>query len=270
MISEYDKPVLKEMRAPSAAARFPAFSPKAQLCGIAYSCGTIDDFQRDISKWLRGDRSAGVVVSYVNPHVFNLAKKHDCVRELLDKADIVSVDGVGFAVAAWLRNGRRQSRTVMTPLFDRVLEDADLPRLPAVLLGGSGEASKKGAAGINRLSRNMQVTAAIDGYQPLPRYIDFLREHSTVDVILVGMGTPRSEELILEASAMFPGKLFWNIGGGTLQFYAGTLLRVPKIVSKLCLQWFWRMLFEPRLVPRYVIGLPVFAGHLLRTQPAHK
>jgi UDP-N-acetyl-D-mannosaminuronic acid transferase (WecB/TagA/CpsF family) len=70
------------------------------------------------------------------------------------------------------------------------------------------------------------------------------------------------------ASQLFPGKLYWNIGGGTLRFHAGTQRRVPRIVSILGTQWLWRMVFEPRIAPRYVIGIPVFAKHLLHARRA--
>jgi exopolysaccharide biosynthesis WecB/TagA/CpsF family protein len=241
-------------------------SPKSDLCGIAYSRATFHQLHGAICRWLRGDHSRGATIGYVNPHVFNLAMKHDAVGAFLDKADIVAVDGVGFALALWLLKGERQTRTVMAPLFDRVLATGDLPRLRAVLMGGTEDVACRGAAAINRVSRNVQVVASAHGYQPLARYHDFLRDHAAVEVVLVAMGSPRSEEFILEASRLFPQKLFWNIGGGTLQFHAGTLRRVPGIVSTLCLQWLWRMIFEPHLAPRYVIGLPVFAGHLLQAR----
>ncbi len=244
----------------------PLFPSKSDLCGIAYSRATLPEFHETICRWMRGDRTLTATAGYVNPHVFNLAIKHEAVRRFLDKANIVAVDGVGFSWALWLLKGDRQERTVMTPLFDSVLTDATVPALRAAVIGGSEEVAGKGAEAINQASRNMKVVSHIDGYQPLAKYQEFVRQHEDVDIILVAMGTPRSEEFILEASPLFRGKLFWNIGGGTLNFYAGTLRRVPKIVSKLCLQWLWRMVFEPSIVPRYVIGIPVFAMRALQNR----
>jgi N-acetylglucosaminyldiphosphoundecaprenol N-acetyl-beta-D-mannosaminyltransferase len=270
MISNKASASLTEIEVGNAEVQAPPLSPKSDLCGIAYSRATCHQFYGAICRWLRGDRSRGATIGYVNPHVFNLAKKHEAVAAFLDKGDIVAVDGAGFALALWLLKGECQTRTVMTPLFDRVLETGDLPRVPAVLIGGTEDVARQGVVAMNRVSRNIQVVAFAHGYQALAEYHDFLRDHADADVVLVAMGTPRSEEFILDASPLFPGKLFWNIGGGTLQFHAGTLRRVPKIVSTLCLQWLWRMIFEPHLMPRYVIGLPVFARHLLKARRTDK
>jgi exopolysaccharide biosynthesis WecB/TagA/CpsF family protein len=259
-----------ELPAKDGALPSPLFSPKSDLCGIAYSPATFQQLYGTICRWLCGDRSKGAIIGYVNPHVFNLAMKHEAVRAFLEQADIVAVDGLGVSLALWLLKGERQSRTVMTPLFDQVLETADLPRLLAALIGGTEDVARKGAAAMNRVSRKIQVVAVAHGYQPLPRYEDFLRDHEAIDLVLVAMGSPRSEEFIGKASQLFPGKLFWNIGGGTLHFHAGTQPRVPKIISTLGTQWLWRMVLEPQIVPRYVVGIPVFASHLLQAGRAAK
>ena len=154
----------------------------------------------------------------------------------------------------------------MTPLFDRVLQTEGLPSLRAVLVGGSEDVVRKGAAAINRASQSFKIVEIMEGYRPLKQYGEFL-DHQGFDMILVAMGSPRSEEFILEASAHFSGKLFWNIGGGTLNFHAGTLRPVPSLVSKFCLQWVWRMACEPHLVPRYALGIPVFVKNVLQTCP---
>jgi exopolysaccharide biosynthesis WecB/TagA/CpsF family protein len=101
--------------------------------------------------------------------------------------------------------------------------------------------------------------------------LDFVREHKDADLILVAMATPRSEEFMIRAAPLLPGKVLWNIGGGTLNFYAGTLPRVPTIVSKLCLQWLWRILCEPKIASRYFIGIPQFIRSVfrLRRQQTH-
>jgi len=241
-----------------------SFPAKGELCGIAYSRGTLPQFHAAICRWLWSDRAKGLTVGYVNPHVFNLAVGNPLMRAFLRQADIVTVDGVGFSVGVWLLNRENQPRTVMTPLFDRTLATETLPALRAVVLGGTEAVARKGSDAINRAGRKISVVASIDGYQPLDRCEDFVRAHPEAELVLVAMGSPRSEEFILRARSLFPGKFFWNIGGGTLRFYAGDLRRVPVIVSRLCLQWLWRIMCEPSLTPRYLLGIPLFARHLAR------
>jgi exopolysaccharide biosynthesis WecB/TagA/CpsF family protein len=241
---------------------FQALPAKGSLCRIGYSRGTIHDFHGAICAFLRGNRSQTITIGYVNPHVFNLAMHSETLRAFLEKADIVAVDGIGISIALWFLRGERQARTVMTHLFDRVLETPDLPALRAAVIGGSPGASRKASEAITRASRKIEMAAYIDGYQPIERYLAFITEHQNVDLIFVAMGSPRSEEFILQAAPLCQRKILWHIGGGTLNFYAGELPRVPRIVSKLWLQWFWRIVCEPKIAPRYVIGIPAFARKL--------
>jgi N-acetylglucosaminyldiphosphoundecaprenol N-acetyl-beta-D-mannosaminyltransferase len=242
-----------------------ALSTTAELCGIRYSRDSLGQFYATICRWLSSpDRKRGLAIGYVNPYVFNLAQKNPKLRLFLREADIVAVDGLGVALSIRLLQGYRQTRTVMTPLFDKVLASTGIPPLKALLIGGSQEVADKGMAAMNAAAGRMEIIKAFHGYYPLEDYPVFIGDNAGADLVLVAMGSPRSEELILAARRQFPGKTFWNIGGGTLHFYAGTQPRVPEIVSKLGLQWLWRIVHDPAITPRYVIGIPVFAGHVLK------
>lgn len=241
-------------------------SRKADLEGVGFSPESHDELYAAVCQWLRGRRGTTCVLGYVNPHVFNLARSNDQVRRFLQSADVVTVDGLGFALAVRWLMGHRQTRTVTSCLFDRVLATEDLPKLRAVLIGGSRLIAERGAAAMNRVARRIEITAVCPGYQPVEDHLAFLREHLNADAVFVAMGTPYSEELILAARELFPGKLFWSIGGGTLHYYAGTLRRVPQWVSSAGLQWLWRILYEPGIAPRYLVGIPRFLAHLLESR----
>jgi N-acetylglucosaminyldiphosphoundecaprenol N-acetyl-beta-D-mannosaminyltransferase len=235
-----------------------------RLGPIHYSPGTISDFEKSICAWLAEDHKATFLAGYVNPHVFNIAWTNPSVRECLAQSDITAVDGLGVAVAVSLITRTMQTRTVMTPLFDRVLS-RNSNHAEAILIGGSEEVVSKGAQSINNASHGLKVTVTAGGYEPIQTYISLIEAHPECDVILAAMGSPRSEELILTASQRFSGKLFWNIGGGTLHFYAGTQRRTPPFVSAIGLQWLWRIILQPSIAPRYVIGTPLYLGRLIAT-----
>jgi len=239
-----------------------ALSSKENLGGIAYSRNTIDQLHASICSWLRGSRLTSATLSYVNPHVFNLAKKNEKLRALLARADIVAVDGLGFALAVLLFKRKYQSRTVMTPLFDRVLAAQDIPNLKAILIGSTEPIATKAAAAMNQAGSRIRIVRVCDGYQSIEHYITFLKDQADVDLVLVAMGTPRAEELLLAAAQSLEPRLYWNIGGGTLHFYAGTQARVPRFVSAVGMQWLWRILHQPTIAPRYLLGIPLYLIYL--------
>jgi exopolysaccharide biosynthesis WecB/TagA/CpsF family protein len=239
-------------------------STKSNLGGIAYSSDSYSEIYRSLCAWMRGNRQTTRLVGYVNPHVFNLARVNPMVRDFLAQADIVTVDGIGFVLGLHLVKAQRVERTIMTRLFDRFLATDDLPLLTAMLIGGSQDEANRAANMINQTSARIRVVQACHGFHPLAEYLTILQGHEHLDLVLVGMGTPRSEELLLKARDLHPGTLCWAIGGGTIQYYAGTKRRVPKMISTLGLQWVHRMVREPRTIPRYLVGIPVYFGHLLR------
>jgi exopolysaccharide biosynthesis WecB/TagA/CpsF family protein len=238
---------------------------KGTLGPVMYSRGTLADFEEAIPLWLNGVRACNFIIGYVNPHVFNIAWRNRAVQRFLRDCDIAAVDGLGVAVPVSVLTRRIQTRTVMTPLFDRALGHQRIPAENAVLIGGDDSVVGKGAEEINRTSRGIRVTVTCSGYESLDHYLDLVASHPECAVILVAMGSPRSEELISAANDRFSGKLLWNIGGGTLHFYAGTQPRIPQWVSSSGLQWLWRIVHEPGIAPRYLFGIPLYAWRLIQS-----
>jgi N-acetylglucosaminyldiphosphoundecaprenol N-acetyl-beta-D-mannosaminyltransferase len=235
------------------------------FCGVRYSPESLDQLYVSICRWLSApDRSRSVAIGYLNPHVFNLAQKNQDLKTFLKEADIVSVDGVGVALGILLLKRRRTTRTVMTPLFDKVLASTEIPRLKALLIGGSPEVAAKGAMAMNAASPRIEIVETFHGYHSVEESLVFMGQHQGVDLVLIAMGSPHSEELMLAARRQFRGKTLWSIGGTTLHFYAGTQPRIPAMVSGLGFQWLWRIVHEPHVTPRYVIGTPAFGFHLLK------
>jgi N-acetylglucosaminyldiphosphoundecaprenol N-acetyl-beta-D-mannosaminyltransferase len=86
------------------------------------------------------------------------------------------------------------------------------------------------------------------------------------DLILVAFGSPKQEYLIRALRTDFPAA--WMIGCGYgLSFIAGDSSRAPKWMQRAGLEWFHRMLREPRrLFSRYVLhDLPFGLGLLVRS-----
>ena len=75
------------------------------------------------------------------------------------------------------------------------------------------------------------------------------------DLLIVGMGTPYQEEILLEAR-----KKGWHGTGYTCGgFFHQTTERInyyPRIVDKLNLRWLYRIYDEPNLFIRYFLDYP--------------
>lgn len=77
---------------------------------------------------------------------------------------------------------------------------------------------------------------------------------SGANVVLVGVGAPKQEKWIAAHRHKMPGVKLWMALGATIDFEAGNISRAPRWVQRICMEWFYRFLKEPkRLFKRYFI-----------------
>src|SRR5262249_7804430 len=88
-------------------------------------------------------------------------------------------------------------------------------------------------------------------------------EQSGADLVLVALGSPKQEQLIADLRARLP-RAWWIGIGISFSFVAGRVVRAPRWMQRLGLEWVHRLAQEPRrLARRYLVdGLP-FAASLL-------
>jgi N-acetylglucosaminyldiphosphoundecaprenol N-acetyl-beta-D-mannosaminyltransferase len=229
------------------------------LGSLALRIGTA----RQLHEGLRAARGArrGLSVGFVNPHVYNLAGSQAPVRAFLESCDFACLDGIGTAFAARAQNRAWLPRLVMDQVFDDAVAAGAVEG--EVLLLGLGDAEIEAAAAALRVaSPRMRVAGCYGGFLSDAEYADIFSRHPGVDFVLAGMGTPRSEEVLLQARRLLPGAVAWHVGGGTLRNWAGSKRRAPRWVSRAGLEWAHRMWHEPGTRERYTRGFPAFAGRL--------
>jgi N-acetylglucosaminyldiphosphoundecaprenol N-acetyl-beta-D-mannosaminyltransferase len=88
--------------------------------------------------------------------------------------------------------------------------------------------------------------------------ISRIRE-SNAQVIWIGLSTPKQEKFAFELSKRVKVKFIITIGAA-FDFYTGRLMQAPKWMQRAGLEWFFRLVKEPRrLWKRYIEIVPKFA-----------
>ena len=83
-------------------------------------------------------------------------------------------------------------------------------------------------------------------------------------LLFVGLGTPKQERWIYENYRDLNVPMAIGIGA-SFEFVSGIVARAPNWMQKVGLEWFFRLLIEPRrLWKRYFIGNPLFLWHVLK------
>jgi N-acetylglucosaminyldiphosphoundecaprenol N-acetyl-beta-D-mannosaminyltransferase len=155
-----------------------------------------------------------------------------------------------------------------TPLPDRVA-GSDLAWLVAeraaregrslYLLGGNPGSAEEAARRLVERWPKLRIAGTSSpsiSEQPTPAELAVVRgalEKTRPDVVFVGLGAPKEERLIAALRPDFP--VTWWIGVGvSLSFIAGDVKRAPVWMQRVGLEWFHRLVQEPRrLAGRYLV-----------------
>lgn len=128
------------------------------------------------------------------------------------------------------------------------------------LLGAERGVAQKAREKINaKVGRNIVVAAYSPSFgfekneEECLEIVDMINR-SGATVLAIGVGAPKQEKWIMRYKYLLPNiKIFLAIGA-TIDFEAGKVSRSPKWMSELGLEWFYRLLSEPRrLWKRYLV-----------------
>jgi|GEM_PF-1110803 len=231
------------------------------LGSITFEHATLVDSKALLLALLNNPQRPTTLIGFVNPHVYNLACEHDEVESFIKQCRLVCIDGIGVQLAAFIVGRQPNQRIVAEELFNLMLEETSFQR-NAVLMGVTQNELSAATSAINQASSSINIIDGIDGFQDDASYTAWLKDHRQTDLILIGAGTPRSEQIALLAKQHCQRAVIWHIGAGTVKTWAGTKRRAPTWVSRMGMQWLHRIRFEPHTRSRYLSGAVRFIKHL--------
>jgi N-acetylglucosaminyldiphosphoundecaprenol N-acetyl-beta-D-mannosaminyltransferase len=204
-------------------------------------------------------------ISYVNVHAINLANKIPWFKEFLNNSLITYCDGVGVSYAIKILYNEHQDRIALSDWIYDICGELEKLGKRVFFLGSTPQVISTVVSKLQSLFPQLQIAGSYHGYfsSNEEAIIVDLINSSKVDVLIVGMGMPKQEEWIQKHCYDLNVKIILN-GGSVLEFVAGAKKRCPRWLSNLGLEWFFRLLQEPRrLWRRYLIGNPLFLWKVL-------
>ncbi len=202
-----------------------------------------------------------------NPEQVMLSRRNAAFHSTLLTGDILVPDGVGLIFAGKIllgKNGPTQ-RIPGRVLVENILDIANENKLSVFLLGGQGDTSK-------RLLQKLQHTYTQAKFYEHSGFsfvkhpkesekIEILQSIKTAhpDIVFVAFGAPYQEEWVSANKQTLStyGVKLTMVVGGTFDILLGKTPKVPTVLEKLNLEWFWRLLLQPKRITRQ-IWLPLF------------
>ena len=191
-----------------------------------------------------------------NPEIVWVARRDEGVRNVLNGAELVLPDGIGVIMAAKILGTPLRERVpgidFAALLFDKMSQHDKSVFLFGAKPGIAEEAAQKLAAAYPGLV----VSGVMDGYTKNDDLTIERINSAKPDLLLVCLGAPRQELWIAANLDKLDVGLCVGLGGA-LDVYAGAVKRAPVFFRKLGLEWFYRLIREPRRIKR-MIKLPLF------------
>jgi N-acetylglucosaminyldiphosphoundecaprenol N-acetyl-beta-D-mannosaminyltransferase len=198
------------------------------------------------------------------------ASRDQRLRDVLAQAALVTADGMSVVWAArWLGKGLK-ARVTGIDLFERLVAEA-ARRGWSVFFFGAGIESVRGVT--ERFSREhtaLRVAGWRDGFFDKAQSSAIADEirRSRADLLFVAMGSPAQEFWIAEHLERTGARFAMGVGG-SFDHLSGRKPRAPQWMQRAGLEWFYRLLREPRrLWRRYLVGNTQFLRLVVRQRRA--
>ena len=206
------------------------------------------------------------MLGFVNAHAMNSAAGSVVFHEALASADTLLRDGSGMATLFRLLGMPAGHNLNGTDFIPRLL--SQFKGRPIALLGTREPYLGRAAHAVaQRLSSASRLTTA-EGFLPLNDYVA-LMQAQPCDLIVLGMGMPRQEELAGRLREQLSYPCLIVCGGAIIDFLGGKTARAPAWMRRIGMEWLYRLTQEPgRLFRRYVLGNPLFLARALRLRLA--
>ncbi|HTI14449.1 MAG TPA: WecB/TagA/CpsF family glycosyltransferase [Dictyobacter sp.] len=199
----------------------------------------------------------------VNPEFVVAAQRNVDFRLCINKAALVTADGVGIVLA---------SRYLRRPVPERVTGIDTVVALAKMcaerdfrlyLLGAAPGVAEEAADRLRILAPGLQIVGTYSGSPARveeDEIIERIRE-AQADLVCVAYGAPAQDLWIARNLSRLPAAIAMGVGG-TFDFLAGRQQRAPRIFQRSGMEWVYRLYREPWRWKR-MLALPKFAVKVL-------
>lgn len=183
-------------------------------------------------------------------------------QQVTNTADLVTADGMPL-VWGLRQLGRPEAERVYGPTLTlHVCQAAAQAGIPIGLYGGTPESLADFKAFLHHEYPGIRIVCTISPpFRPLTpeEDVEYTRQirDSGARILFVGIGCPRQEWWMYKHRESLP--LVMLGVGAAFDFHSGRVQQAPSIMQRLGLEWFFRLLMEPkRLWRRYAKQNPRF------------
>lgn len=232
------------------------------ILGVPVDAYQPDEFLRRIERDLQ-DSGISTVFA-VNAEKIMCARKDSELLSILEDSDYLIPDGFGPVVGLRLAYGIRVLRTTGIMLMKMLLDLAANKNYKIFIFGAKAEVIETACNNIRKKHSTLDIVGIQHGYIPPKEYVSLVERinESGADILFVGLGSPKQEIWIHKHKDLLNVKLCMGIGG-SLDVIADKVPLAPSWISRIFLEWIYRLIGEPKRIKRQKI-IPIFILSMLK------
>lgn len=220
---------------------------EVKIWNVKYNLLSISEIVDVVNRWLDEGRR-GIHLTGANPETVAIAQEDELLKKALLESDIVNVDS--FLPTKFLRlKGYPIYHRVPTPeVFEELMKTANEKRQKVYFLGAKDETLNLMRAKLVKEYPNMHIVGMRNGYYTDEEEVGIAESISGLepDFLFIGMPSPRKERFILKYKHQINVGCFYGVGGA-FDAKAGVLTRPPKWVQHAGIEYWMRVIREPRV-----------------------
>jgi exopolysaccharide biosynthesis WecB/TagA/CpsF family protein len=235
----------------------PAICESFSVLGVNINATQIPEVIRQMQEWI-SKRQTGRMIAVTGMHGVMEAQHNSDFREVLAAADAVVPDGMSLVWLGRLRGFALRRRVYGPELMLAFCEQTVADGYRHFLYGGaSGQADKLAVTLLRKFPGLRIVGTHSPPFRPLSSQEDTeicAQINATApDILWVGLGTPKQELWMHDHRAKLRVPVLIGVGAA-FDIHAGTKSQAPEWMRENGLEWFYRLVQEPRrLWKRYLV-----------------
>jgi N-acetylglucosaminyldiphosphoundecaprenol N-acetyl-beta-D-mannosaminyltransferase len=240
--------------------------PRANILGVGVSAVNMEMALRTVEDWISRRETHYVCVTGV--HGVMESQRDEKLRHIHNVAGLVTPDGMPLVWLSRLIGFRNVARVYGPDLMLTGCERFAERGYRHFFYGGAPGVANKLVVRLKSRFPGLQV-AGIDSppFRPLtPQEDQAVVERINVarpDIVWVGISTPMQEHWMAEHVGRLSAPVLVGVGAA-FDFHAGLKKQAPRWIQNSGLEWFFRLLMEPRrLWRRYLTNNPRFLWLIL-------
>jgi len=228
-------------------------SPRVEIMGCGVDNLDMEETLQTIESFVK----SGQPHQHVVVNVDKIVKAHwnPALREIINRCDLINVDGMPGVWASRLLGKPLKARVAGVDLFEALVERAAVRGWRVYFLGARLEVVESVSLTLLQRHPRLRIVGYRDGYWTSAEEGGVVAtiKAAQPDLLFVAISSPKKEEFLARYQAEMQVPFAMGVGG-TFDVVCGLTKRAPLWMQRNGLEWFYRFLQEPRrMFRRYFV-----------------